>query len=225
MDETALPQAEEMPASQPEPDTQAAPQTTGEAVAGEAPFLTVRYNKEERPLTREAAAEYAQKGLNYDKVNGRLSEAAQKLNEYGELAALAKGYARRRGLPEAEALGALKGSLEGDAQAVINAQLKTFMQTYPEQDPRRLPESVMAEWRCGVPLKEAYLSYRTAELEKQLGARQTNARNAAASMGGALGTGDAAQRPLSEEAIARMSPGDLERNHSRIWAYLTGKKQ
>ena len=225
MDETALPQAEVMPASQPEMDAQAAPQTTGEAAAGETPFLTVRYNKEERPLTREAAAEYAQKGLNYDKVTGRLEQTTQKLSEYGELAALAKDYARRRGLQDAEAVKALKSSLEGDAQAVINAQLKAFMQAHPEKDPRQLPEGVMAEWRRGVPLNEAYLLHRASELEKQVNARQTNARNAAASMGGALGSGDAAQRPLSDEAIARMSPTDLERNHSRIWAYLTGKTQ
>lgn len=226
MDETALPQAEVMPASQPEMVTEAAPQTTGHAADGaEAPFLTVRYNKEERPLTREAAAEYAQKGLNYDKVSGRLSEAERKLAGYGELETLAKDYAQRRGLPDTEALAALKGSLEGDAQAVVNAQLAAFMKAYPKEDPHALSPAVMDEWRRGVPLKEAYLSHRTAELEQRIKAHETNARNAAASMGGASGTGDAAQRPLSDDTIARMSPAELERNHSRIWAYLTGKKQ
>ncbi len=225
-DETALPQAEAMPASQPDMATEAAPQTTGSAADGaEAPFLTVRYNKEERPLTREAAAEYAQKGLNYDKIGGRLSEAEKKLDGYGELETLAKGYAQRRGLPDAEALSALKGSLEGDAQAVVNAQLTAFMKAYPGEDPHGLPPAVMDEWRRGVPLKEAYLSHKAAQLERRMQAQQTNARNAAASMGGAAGTGDAAQKPLSEETIARMSPAELERNHSRIWAYLTGKRQ
>ncbi len=225
MDETALPQAEAMPANQPDTEMTAAPETGEAAEVSEAPFLTVRYNKEERPLTREAAAEYAQKGLNYDKINGRLAEAEQKLTGYGELEAMARAYAQRRGISDAEALKALRGSLEGDAQAMVDAQLGAFMKAYPNEDPRQLPEAVMAGWKRGVPLTEAYLSYRAAELEKQLKTRETNARNAAASMGGALGTGDAAQRPLSEDTIARMSSADLERNHSRIWAYLTGKKQ
>ena len=226
MDETALPQAEAMPASQPDTVTEAAPQTTGNAADGaEAPFLTVRYNKEERPLTREAAAEYAQKGLNYDKISGRLSEAERMLAGYGELETLAKDYAQRRGLPDVEAITALKGSLEGDAQALVNAQLAAFMKAYPDEDPHALPPAVINEWKQGVPLKEAYLSHRAAELERRMRAHETNARNAAASMGGATGTGDAAQKPLSDDAISRMTPAELERNHSRIWAYLTGKKQ
>jgi hypothetical protein len=221
MDETALPKVETMPANQPDSE-EAAPQATGEA--GEAPFLTVRYNKEERPLTREAAAEFAQKGLNYDKVSGRLAEVSQKLSEYGELEALARGYAQRRGLPDSEAVGALKASLAGDAQDMVGTQLKAFMKAFPDENPRALPDAVMDSWKRGVPLSEAYLSYKAAELEKQLKSHEANTHNAAMSMGGAIGTGDAAQKPLSDDAIARMSPAELERNHSRIWAYLTGKK-
>jgi len=227
MDETALPQAEAMPANQPDMEGtyEAAPETAGDAAQGsEAPFLTVRYNKAERPLTREAAAEYAQKGLNYDKVNGRLSEAEQKLSDYGEMLELARSYAQRHGIADEEALGALKTSLEGDAQEMVEAQLKAFMKAYPDENPRDLPVAVMANWKRGVPLTEAYLSYKADELENKLQAYETNARNAAASMGGVLGTGDAAQKPLSNETIARMSPAELERNHGRIWAYLTGKR-
>lgn len=222
MDETALPQAG-MTANQ--PDTgDAAPPAAEAADKTEAPFLTVRYNKQEKPLTREAAAEYAQKGLNYDKVSERLAEASKKLSEYGELEALAKGYAQRRGLPDTEAVEALKASLEEDAQAAITAQLKAFMQAYPQENPRELPPAVMDYWKRGVPLTEAYLSYRAAELEKRLKSYETSARNAAMSMGSATGSGDAAEKPLTDEVIARMSPAELERNHSRIWAYLTEKR-
>jgi hypothetical protein len=225
MDETALPQAGMMPANQPDMESEAAPQTMGDAATGdEAPFLTVRYNKEERPLSREAAAEYAQKGLNYDKVSGRLAEAEQRLAGYGELETLAKDYAQRRGIAATEAVKALRTSLEGDAQVMVNAQLRAFMKAFPEENPRQLPDAVMANWKRGVPLSEAYLSHKAAELEKQLKAHETNVRNAAVSMGGATGSGDAAQKPLSDDAIARMSPAELERNHGRIWAYLTGKK-
>ena len=98
------------------------------------------------------------------------------------------------------------------------------MQAYPQENPRELPPAVMDYWKRGVPLTEAYLSYRAAELEKRLKSYETSARNAAMSMGSATGSGDAAEKPLTDEVIARMSPAELERNHSRIWAYLTGKR-
>jgi len=184
----------------------------------------VRYNKQERPLTREAAVEYAQKGLNYDKVSERLAETAKKLDEYRELEALARGYAQRRGLPDTEGVAALRASLEEDAQAMIAAQLKAFMRAFPNENPRELPPAVMDSWKRGVPLTEAYLAYRAAELEKRLKSYEASARNAAMSMGSATGSGDAAEKPLTDEVIARMTPAELERNHSRIWAYLTGKR-
>ena len=223
MDETALPQAETT-ANQPDAGEAAPPITEAADKADEAPFLTVRYNKQDRPLTREAAVEYAQKGLNYDKLNERLAETTKKLSEYRELEALAKGYAQRRGLPDTEAVAALKASLEEDAQAVITGQLKAFMRAYPDVNPRELPPAVMDSWKRGVPLTEAYLSYKAAELEKRLKSYEANARNAAMSMGSATGSGDAAEKPLTDEVIARMSPAELERNHERIWAYLTGKR-
>lgn len=38
------------------------------------PFLRVKYNKEERALTQEEALIYAQKGLNYDKIQEKLQQ-------------------------------------------------------------------------------------------------------------------------------------------------------
>ena len=51
--------------------------TSGQAQgkAADQPFLTVRYNKQDKPLSREEAATYAQKGMNYDKLAGRLIAA------------------------------------------------------------------------------------------------------------------------------------------------------
>lgn len=51
-------------------------------------FLRVKYNKEERALSQEEAQEYAQKGLNYDKVNTRLEQ----MNAYNERLAKLGGY-------------------------------------------------------------------------------------------------------------------------------------
>lgn len=43
------------------------------------PFLTVKYNKEERPLTREEAKEFAERGMNYDKLKERLQTIQSEL--------------------------------------------------------------------------------------------------------------------------------------------------
>ena len=45
--------------------TEAKAEETTEVKADE-PFLTIRYNKEDKGLTREDAITYAQKGMNYD---------------------------------------------------------------------------------------------------------------------------------------------------------------
>lgn len=219
MFDMAQPQAVDM-ANQPESEA---------AVSGSqdsAAFLTVRYNKETLPLTREAAAEYAQKGLNYDKLNGRLEKTQELLEAYDDIDAAAREYAQQSGMGEAEALHTIKQRLhaERQKQSAVNAQLDDFLKAHPDVDPRALPEAVIQSWKNGTPLIAAYAQLQ--ETERQLAqTRQTNAQNTAASMGGAVGMGAAAPRPITEDAIKMMSPVELERNHSRIWAILTGQKE
>lgn len=220
MQNTAQPQASET-ANQ--PDTQIGTEHSKDAQTA---FLTVRYNKEALPLTREAAAEYAQKGLNYDKLSGRLDDASKKLEAYAGIDKLAQQMAEQNGVNESEALDALARRIgeEKDKQAAVNAQLDAFVEAYPDIDLGALPDAVIGAWKDGTPLCDAYAAY-THDTKKQEQARQTNAHNAAASMGGARGTGMAAPRPLSDETIKQMTPTELEKNHSRIWAYLTGHKE
>jgi hypothetical protein len=191
-----------------------------------AAFLTVRYNKEELPLSREAAAVYAQKGLNYDKVSGRLEKAQELLTAYEDIGAAARDYAHKNGISEAEALAAIKERLdvERQNQSSVNAQLDEFLKAHPDIDPRALPEAVIHAWKNGTPLITAYAQMKERELMREH-ARQTNARNTEASMGGAIGMGAAAPRPMTEDAIKMMSSAELDRNHSRIWAFLTGQKE
>lgn len=69
-----------------EPSAAAAPQATAEAITEtDAPFaspadngeaIRVRYNHEDRQLSREEAAVYAQKGLKFDALAGQLGEDA-----------------------------------------------------------------------------------------------------------------------------------------------------
>ncbi|MGE5495096.1 MAG: hypothetical protein ACM3S4_07355 [Burkholderiales bacterium] len=179
----------------------------GEAAADE-PFLTVRYNKEQKPLSYQEAIEYAQKGMNYDKLQGRLKEMAEKLSEYET--------------------GLRKDDSEEEKQALVDAQLESFMRRYPGVDPRKLPASVLDAWKQGVPLLEAYLEHQTLqlsarikEMERAAAQAEVNRANAAASMGSAASSGSTRGKQLSEEAIRNMTPEELDKNHERIWAYLT----
>lgn len=48
-------------------------------------YFTVKYNKEERQVSYDEAPDYIQKGLNYDKVQGKVSEYEQQLNRVAQL--------------------------------------------------------------------------------------------------------------------------------------------
>jgi hypothetical protein len=240
MDEMAQPQAVQT-ANQPD---SAAAMSGGEAQinapdteqarsgAAETPFLTVRYNKQDKPLSREEAAVYAQKGMNYDKLSERLKTADEQIKTMSGINVLAAEYASQNGVTEAEALSAIKATLGGqDTQAVVNAQLDAFVAAHPDIDVKKLPEAVVKDWKSGVPLSEVYyaheakeLGQKARELERISRAKTVNDSNAAASMGGAGGMGAAHAQPLTDEAIQSMSPTELEKNHARIWAYLTGQK-
>jgi hypothetical protein len=200
--------------------------------AADRPFLTVRYNKQDKPLSREEAATYAQKGMNYDKLSERLKAADDQLKTLSGIRTPTAEYAEKNGVTGAEALEAIRSGLSGqDMQAVVNAQLDAFVAANPGIDPGRLPEAVLTEWKRGVPLSEAYyahqardLSAKARELERAAKAKRANDTNAAASMGGAGSMGASTPQPLSDEAIMAMSPAELEKNHARVWAYLTGQK-
>ncbi len=209
-----------------QPEGMAATSGNQESTGQNDTFLTVRYNKEELPLSRDAAAEYAQKGLNYDKLSGRLEKANELLASYEDIGAAVKDFAQNNGLSEADALIVMKQRLdeEQQKQAAVGEQLDAFLQAHPDVDPRALPASVVEAWRTGTPLIDAYDRARKQEQEREM-ARQTNAQNAVSSMGGAVGTGAAAPRPITEDGIKMMSSAELEKNHSRVWAFLTGQKE
>lgn len=230
--ETAQPQAEST-ANQPEDITAAEQNGEGgspengnllDEAANEQPFMTVRYNKEDKPLSKEEAVVYAQKGMNYDKLQERLKEMAAKLSEYEKLGI---EYAESRETFWDDQNG---GDTEEAKQALIDAQLDSFMRGNPGVDPRKLPESVLGAWKRGVPLNEAYLTLQAQELSSKIRQMEraeqqadANRKNEAASMGSAVSNGPTRGRALSDENIRNMTSAELEKNHDRIWAYLTGK--
>ncbi len=202
--------------------------TPGTDTAGQ-PFMTVKYNKEELPLSQEAAVTYAQKGMNYDKLSARLKEADEKLGAYenDDFFKIAKAFAEKTGQPVDDVKTLMRTQMDKaiancERQATVDAQLGAFMKAHPDINPRELPVGVLDAWRSGVPLGDAYQAHMAAQMKAQAAREQTNQRNAGASMGRPQSRGRAHSRVLSDEVIRTMSPRELERDHNRIWAYLTG---
>ncbi len=204
----------------------------GQDWGSDTPFLTIRYNKQDKPLSREEAAVYAQKGMNYDKLSEKLKAADDQLKRLNGLDVSAK-HTTQDAIPKGELQGAevWAGSTEQEIQAEVSAQLDAFVEAYPDVDPGALPKAVLNAWKRGIPLREAYdsnqineLAGRLREMERQTRAKEANESNAAASMGGAGNVGAVHPQPITDEAIQTMSPAELEKNHARIWAYLTGDK-
>ena len=210
MEETAQPQAAPE-ANQPGEAAEAAVETSmiNENMK---PFLTVKYNKQEKNLSQDEARQFAQKGMNYDKISDRLKQTNQRLMEY-EKTNSAKAEGSKR-------------------QEDVNRQLSEFIAKNPGLDPRSLPEEIIGAWKNGVPLGEAAAKYQaenyrrqTQELKRKIEQLKINESNSSASMGRAHSNGSTQQKPLTVEAIKKMNRQEVEKNHDRIWEFLTGVKK
>ncbi len=85
--DTALPQAETVDAQPTKTET--------------TPFLTVKYNKEEIALDADKAREYAQKGMNYDKLHQQyeaLQAKGAEFESYEEFLSLGREIAQEQGV-------------------------------------------------------------------------------------------------------------------------------
>lgn len=176
------------------------------------PFITVKYNKKETGLSRDEAKTYAQKGMNYDKVLGRLNEANAKLKKYEGLST--------------------KQTSNVDRQSAVNKQLSEFLSKNPGVDPNKLPSEILKAWKKGVPLSEAAAFYQANkyqsevnDLKKQINQLKTNESNSQASMGRPSSNGSAQLKPLTVESIKNMSKKEIDKNIDRIWEFLTGVKK
>lgn len=88
---TATPEAEtELTAAGTEeaPATDPTTSQDGQEAEPEPQKVKVKFNHEERELTLDEAAVYAQKGMNFDKVSQRAKEQEEKLTRYEEMAKL-----------------------------------------------------------------------------------------------------------------------------------------
>lgn len=125
-DVDTTPGAEESTQETTEETNEATPTTTEEVVDNQ-PFLTIRYDKEDVPLTREEAISFAQKGKNYD----RLYERYDQIN--GELTRLAQ----MNGMDVETYMNSLNDT---QYRYEVNKELRSLQEKYPETSEEVLNE-------------------------------------------------------------------------------------
>lgn len=160
-------------------------------------FLTVKYNKAERKLSREEAIELAQKGLNYDKVFGEAErlrgavkpyadQAEMTINEYldhlaktaGENAEATMEQQVRADYPYIadEAVKELvqarlkdqQAKTENAQQDAEKAKWAEAMSTYPDLQADKIPQDVLDAVNAGKDPLTAMHEHRIAALQEQL---------------------------------------------------------
>lgn len=113
---------------------------------GEQPFLTVKYDGEERPLTKEEAKSLAQKGLNYERVLGQRDSFAARAKE----------------------LEAMLASSPAEGQRLQEDWLR-FLAQYPDIKPeQQLSPEVWQRMEEGASPAEAYATFLNERLAEQL---------------------------------------------------------
>ncbi len=114
----------------------------------ESPFLTIKYNKEEKGLTMEEAIELAQKGMNYDKIN----------EKFTNLNTTIEGLAKRNNLDIDTYIKKLNDT---QFRYETNNEIKALKEQYPEASEDLIKE--LAEKRVNEKLVK---QERIAENEK-----------------------------------------------------------
>lgn len=98
-------------------------------------FLTVKYNKAEKKLTREQAVELAQKGLNYDKI----------LSETERLRGAVKPFADQAGMTVQQYLDHLASTADETAKASVEQQVEKDYPYITEDAKKEIIQARMKE--------------------------------------------------------------------------------
>lgn len=98
-----------------------------EEPAEEEPFMTIRYNKEDKKLSRDEAVTMAQKGMNYDRLNERYETLNNRLNQLASM----------NGMDVEKYLESLNSMQTNYA---IQQEVKSLKQKYPNSDEALLKE-------------------------------------------------------------------------------------
>ena len=105
--------------------------------------IKIKYNGEEKTLTNEEAIEYAQKGMNYDKILTKNEELSKQLQAYdvpADAINALKQLALMNDMPVDEYVGQLSKYQE---QALIEREVQTLAKQYPNSDIALLKKTAM----------------------------------------------------------------------------------
>jgi hypothetical protein len=129
-------EGEEVEGEETEADTQKPESKAKEPEAADddvADFLTVRYNKADKKLTKKEALEYAQKGMNYDHVYGELQSYRD-----GPIGKAIKAYADAAGMSVEKYAEMM---MEQQAAAAEKKALQELQDQYPDA-----PEDLLRDY-------------------------------------------------------------------------------
>ena len=212
--------------------------------------IKVKYNSEVKEIPVDEAVVLAQKGMNYDKIAGRVQSLESELSQYKEqvgsfevqrqIDAEAKSLAGQ-GLDESVARQLAEAKVKATmseqelnqlkSKAAVENQINVFKAERPDVNLDAIPDEVIeAARKSGNLLKEfnawesGLLRAELAELRKKAGVVDANAANAASSMGSADSKGDGAPLVINDQVIAKMTPEELKKNHKGVWEFLKNKK-
>lgn len=218
--------------------TEEVPVTDGEVssndVAAEetpAPFLSVRYNHEDKPLTEEEARDYAQKGIFYhgkldyiatlsdttipellDKMLNSIDEAKRNelISQFGNDEDTINDlmevfHTKQKGKYEkaiADRESAEKQSVE-DRNARIAEEFVAMQQDFPElKSVNDIPSSVLKAANNNMPLAYAYLLHKHKENQK-IAAAEEQSKAAAQTSTGSMGSPETAADTEADAAFKR----------------------
>ena len=167
---------------------------TGDEKKPEQDFLTIRYNGSEVKLKKDEAIIAAQKGLNYEKLEGKL-EANRLAQQDLEML---DSYAQANGVTRAEVLqNLIAGNMPAQALTPANHRQvmedkKDFMELISEYpNITALPQEVIAMLKQGTKPVDAYRTYENNKLKNALAMQEKKQQNLQNHVGSASGEAEA----------------------------------
>jgi hypothetical protein len=117
-----------------------------------------------------------------------------------------------------------------DDQAKVNALLETetaeFQKAHPDD---QITEEMLTQWGKGFDMETSFQQSKEhtelIDLRKRFGIETANDENAAASTGRIGSQVDGHVAELNRESIGNMTTEQLDKNHNKVWEFLTGVKK
>ena len=182
-------------------------------------YLELKHFDEVKKVSKEEAKVLAQKGMDYDRIRGKLSDAEaaiNKLREYegflnemkGDFASIddlmadsrARVLADKENISYEEAVGRIQVNLaqkkaqeqmspEAISEAMRKASLKDFLKVYPNIDAKDIPKEVWDDMNETNNLVASYAKYQAKKVASENEVLKQNAKNKARSTGSMKSSG------------------------------------